>query len=186
MGGKYQVHVDSRVQGISGIVSGSGDRLCGFWISSISGNVFETFQGHRIPGCLIDVGQRPLLFHARTPHCSKHLGGPSESRISITAFCPLRAHTLSLAVLETIRDLGFPLVVPVSPVQTSLKSFFPMKRRQSCQDIPDALASDISPSERSQDNEEGTKHPTDEPFEDRGDDTNRVLRYRRSEVVTLE
>ena len=129
IGGKYQTHVDSRVCGISGIVSASGERPCGFWISSTVGKTIETFQGHKIPGCLIDVGQRPLLFDARTSHCSKHIGNPEDLRISISAFSPVKAHLIPPAVQDTLLSLGFSF--PPSPrhLQTSLKSFFPLKRK---------------------------------------------------------
>ena len=129
IGGKYRTHVDPRVHGISGIVSASGDRPCGFWISSTVGKTFETFQGHNIPGCLIDVGQRPLLFDARTPHCSKHIGNPEDFRISISAFQPMRPSLIPPAVQDTLLSLGFPFPTSTRHLQTTLKSFFPVKRK---------------------------------------------------------
>ena len=129
IGGNFKTHVDPRVHGISGIVSASGDRPCGFWISSTVGETFEIFQGHKIPGCLIDVGQRPLLFDARTPHCSKHIGNSEDARISVSAFQPTRPSLIPPAVQDILLDLGFHFPAPTRHLQTTLKSFFPLKRK---------------------------------------------------------
>ena len=120
-GGKLQVHQDFATEGLSVVCSGSGDARCGFWISDASGQDFEEFDDHFIPGVVVDLSEGPLEFDAKAPHCSyinsrlkdqQTTNQNRISRISIAAFHLKRTSVPHQETIEALQNLGSLCLTP--------------------------------------------------------------------------
>ena len=119
VGGKLQVHQDFATEGLSVLCSGSGDAPCGFWISDSSGQDFEEFGEHFIPGVVVDLSEGPLEFDAKAPHCGYINSRPkdqqttNQNRISIAALHLKRNSVPDNATIEALLNLGFAIPDPL-------------------------------------------------------------------------
>ena len=78
----------------------------GLWIAGEGGTEFRSVKGRLVPGRIVNVGDRPVLFDPHRPHCTEPWKG---SRYVLVTYCVRGLQKLSESQRAAAKDLGLSL-----------------------------------------------------------------------------